>query len=463
MSIRLFCSYSRQDEALREQLETHLATLKRQNLVTWFDRLLEPGSDWDARIKEELDQADIIVLLVSPDFLASNYCYETEVARAIARHNAGTACVIPVLLRSTDIEGLELFKLNGYPRGLKPVTQWSDRDEAWLDVVKGIRRAVNQLSQKRSVSAPAVVSSPIVSSPVASSPVVSASSLSLHSFAFESVTVNEVGKVAQYQTGEAQQWQEDLGHGVVLETVSIPGGRFLMGSPRDEEGRSADNSESPQHPVEVTPFFMGKYPVTQSQYEAVMGNNPSNFKENGAHRPVETVSWNDAIAFCQKLSQKTDRTYRLPSEAEWEYACRAGTTTPFHFGKTISTDLANYRGTDWEFGGTVYPGNYGSGSKGEYREQTTPVGQFPPNAFGLFDMHGNVWEWCADHWHPNYQGAPTKGNAWIVGGDSSYRLLRGGSWNSYPWYCRAADRVRYAPDFCFRLFGFRVVWVAART
>jgi len=441
MSIRLFCSYSRKDESLRRELETHLSMLKRQSLVTWHDGMLEPGSDWDTRIKQELDTADIIVLLVSPDFLASNYCYETEVARAIARHNAGTACVIPVLLRSTDIEGLELFKLNGYPKGLKPVVQWLDRDEAFVDVVKGIRQAVNRLSQ----------ASPRNSTPVP--PATSIASLRLHSFAFESVTVNEQGKIVQYKLGEAQQWEEDLGNGVVLETVSIPGGSFLMGSPREEEGRAEDDRESPQHRVEIARFFIGKYPITQSQYQEVMGNNPSYFQKNGAHRPAEQVPWERAIAFCQKLSQKTKRTYRLPSEAEWEYACRSGTTTPFHFGETITSDLANYDGNY----------TYRAAPKGEYRGETTSVGKFSPNAFGLFDMHGNVWEWCADKWHSNYQGAPINGNAWITSGYSSYRLLRGGSWNRYPWYCRSAYRLRDAPDDCESTVGFRVVLVAART
>ena len=336
-------------------------------------------------------------------------------------------------------QGLELFKLNGYPKGLKPVVKWLDRDEAFVDVVKGIRQAVNRLSQASSPS----------SIPVPSA--TSTASLRLHSFAFESVTVNEQGKIVQYKTGEAQQWEEDLGNGIVLETVSIPGGSFLMGSPREEEGRY--ESESPQHRVEVSPFFMGKFPITQSQYQAVMGENPSNFKENGAYRPVENVSWEGAIAFCQKLSQKTKRTYRLPSEAEREYACRAKTTTPFHFGETIATNIANY---DDNY-------VYSKAPKGEYREGTTPVGQFPPNAFGLFDMHGNVWEWCADHWHSNYQGAPTNGNAWIAGGDSDYRLLRGGSWNDDPRNCRSAYRGWYTPDCCIRVVGFRVVWVAART
>jgi formylglycine-generating enzyme required for sulfatase activity len=144
---------------------------------------------------------------------------------------------------------------------------------------------------------------------------------------------------------------------------------------------------------------MKKFEVTQEQYQQIMGSNPSNFK--GAKRPVEKVSWNDAVEFCKKLSQKTRHKYRLPSEAEWEYACRAGTTTPFHFGETITTELTNYDG-DY---------TYASGLKGKYRKQTTEVGTFPPNAFGLYDMHGNVWEWCQDTWHDSYKGAPTDGSA----------------------------------------------------
>ena len=158
-----------------------------------------------------------------------------------------------------------------------------------------------------------------------------------------------------------------------------------MGALAGKEGRSG--AEGPQHSVTVPEFWLGKYAVTQAQYQAVMGANLSRFTENGANRPVEKVSWQEAVAFCEKLSQQTGRTYRLPSEAEWEYACRAGTTTPFHFGATMTTDLANYNGNY----------TYGDGPKGMYLERTTEVGSFPPNAFGLYDMHGNVWEWCADH------------------------------------------------------------------
>jgi formylglycine-generating enzyme required for sulfatase activity len=243
---------------------------------------------------------------------------------------------------------------------------------------------------------------------------------------------------------------ENLGNGVTLEMVRIPGGRFLMGSPETEAKRR--DYESPQHYVDVPEFWMGKYVVTQEQWQAIMGNEPSYFK--GKNRPVETVSWNNATEFCQKLSKKTGRDYRLPSEAEWEYACRAGTTTPFYFGETITVELANYRASE----------TYADEPKGKYREQTTPVGQFPPNAFGLYDMHGNVWEWCQDVWHDNYDGAPVDGSAWVNGGNRSRRVLRGGSWFICPWWCRSAYRSYYysveADDINF---GFRLVSVPPRT
>ncbi|MGB3760231.1 MAG: SUMF1/EgtB/PvdO family nonheme iron enzyme, partial [Rivularia sp. (in: cyanobacteria)] len=190
-------------------------------------------------------------------------------------------------------------------------------------------------------------------------------------FTFEVVTVNSNGREVKREQGEAEYFTEDLGNGVILEMVSIPSGSFKMGSPAGEKQRSKD--EEPQHTVNVPAFFMGKFEVTQEQYQQVMGKNPSTFK--GDKRPVETVSWNDAVEFCKKLSQKTGRTYRLPSEAEWEYACRAGTTTPFHFGDTITDELANYRAS----------AIYASEPQGEYRKQTTEVGQFPPNNFGLYD------------------------------------------------------------------------------
>nr|WP_254921478.1 SUMF1/EgtB/PvdO family nonheme iron enzyme [Nodularia sp. NIES-3585] len=255
--------------------------------------------------------------------------------------------------------------------------------------------------------------------------------------------------------GRAESFTENLGNGVVIDMVKIPGGTFLMGSPENEPGRY--DHESPQHSVTIRDFFMGKFTVTQAQWAAVanfdqvkidLNRDPSHFK--GANRPVETVSWNDAVEFCARLSRKTGKTYRLPSEAEWEYACRAGTTTPFYFGDTITTDLANY--------------TYRSAPKGEYREQTTDVGKFPANPFGLYDMCGNIWEWCQDEWHENYNNAPADGSAWLSY-YYDFRLLRGGSWLNIPVNCRSAVRNYGKPYAAYGRFGFRVACrcAAART
>ncbi|MEA5568448.1 formylglycine-generating enzyme family protein [Anabaena sp. UHCC 0399] len=267
----------------------------------------------------------------------------------------------------------------------------------------------------------------------------------LQSFQFETVTVDARGNIINRSNEQARYFAEDLGNGVSLEMVQIPEGIFTMGSPAGEAQRDSD--ESPQRQVRIPGFFMGKYAVTQEQYQAIMGINPARFK--GDKRPVETVSWNDAVEFCEKLSQKTGKTYRLPSEAEWEYACRAGTITPFYFGETITTDLVNYNGN--------YP--YVSAPKGEYRQQTTNVGIFPPNSFGLYDMCGNIWEWCEDVYNDSYQSAPTDGSAWLTGSDNNIKLLRGGSWSNDAWDCRSAIRLGIGPANRYLNVGFRIVAV----
>ncbi|MFZ4641395.1 MAG: formylglycine-generating enzyme family protein [Nodosilinea sp.] len=260
----------------------------------------------------------------------------------------------------------------------------------------------------------------------------------------------------------AQYFTEALGNGPGLDMVLVHGGIFLMGSPEDEVDR-LDN-EGPQHEVRVASFFMAKYPITQAQWRVVadlpkvkvdLNPDPSYFK--GDNRPVERVSWEEAVEFCDRLSRLTGREYRLPSEAEWEYACRAGTTTAFHVGETLTTDLANYNGNS----------TYDQGPKGIYREETTEVGSFPPNAFGLYDMHGNVWEWCQDHWHDNYKGAPDDGSPWLFpeerkSEDGHRRVVRGGSWYNSPRACRSAFRLHSIPDNRSSLDGFRVVCSAAR-
>jgi formylglycine-generating enzyme required for sulfatase activity len=262
------------------------------------------------------------------------------------------------------------------------------------------------------------------------------------------------------QEKTAQFFNEPLAEGLALKMMLIPGGTFLMGSPLEELERS--ENEGPQRGVTVPRFCMGKYPVTQEQWRFVAGlytidrefeKNPSRFKGN--LHPVEQVSWHDAVEFCARLSRYTGRQYRLPSEAEWEYACRAGTTTPFHFGETITTDLANYRGTD-EYNSS---GFYGAGPKGEYRETTTPVDKFGPNFFGLSDIHGNVWEWCDDHWHDDYKKAPRDGRSWIdkTNETNAARMIRGGSWSDNPQACRSALRSMQHMHTTSYYVGFRVV------
>jgi formylglycine-generating enzyme required for sulfatase activity len=220
------------------------------------------------------------------------------------------------------------------------------------------------------------------------------------------------------------------------EMVVIPLGTFLMGSKDDPFAKTPPSKdEQPQHLVSIRSFSIGKYEVTQEQWYSLMGNTPSNFK--GRTLPVEQVSWNDTQEFIQKLNAKTGKTYRLPTEAEWEYAARAGSQTEFSFGDNES-ELGKY---SWFYSNSS--------------NQTHPVGEKQPNAFGLFDMHGNVWEWTQDCWNENYVGAPNDGSAWTQG-DCSRRVLRGGSWNYNPQVLRSAFRGRFTTAFRNDNVGFRV-------
>ena len=225
----------------------------------------------------------------------------------------------------------------------------------------------------------------------------------------------------------------DLGGGVTMELILIPPGTFDMGS---DKGKG---NEKPVHKVTLKKaFYIGKYEITQEQWQAVLGANPSRFKD--PKKPVETVSWDACRDFVAKLSEKTGRKFALPSEAEWEYACRGGSTTEFCFGDA-EAGLGEYA---W------FSGNSG--------KMTHVVGQKKPNKWGLYDMHGNVWEWCEDVGHDSYEvGAPTDGSAWTEGGNQGLRVLRGGAWVGSPSFCRSAGRSRWDPSYRFINFGCRVV------
>ncbi|MEM9090308.1 MAG: formylglycine-generating enzyme family protein [Cyanobacteria bacterium P01_F01_bin.53] len=261
----------------------------------------------------------------------------------------------------------------------------------------------------------------------------------------EAVHVTQIGRTINYPASLTlyrnectnDSYTEELGNGVTLTLMLIPAEQFMMG-----------DAEAGQHQVNMPQFLMGRYPVTQAQWRAVktlpmveheLDADPAAFK--GDNHPVDTVTWYDAVEFCQRLSMHTGRNYHLPSEAQWEYACRAGTDTDYHFGPQITSEVANY---------------------GQNENTTTAVGRYPANRWGLHDMHGNVWEWCQDQWHQNYEGAPNDGSAWEDREDNNTRMLRGGSWDFDPRYCRSACRFSFTPDYRDNDFGFRVVCSAPR-
>jgi formylglycine-generating enzyme required for sulfatase activity len=623
--ISLFYSYSHKDEDLRLKLETHLSALRRGGLIAeWHDRKLEPGDAWQGEIDRHLTSAEIVLLLVSSDFIASDYCWGEEMTKALARHERGEARVIPVILRHCRWQSTPLARLQVVPKDAKPIASWLDQDEAFDDVVASIGRSV-QGTRQRAEKAPAANSHPEPVAPrpkeASDRPAALFAPNDTNAFLSQSVDMNSLkaytkwkypslplnqkihellisdlthsrfvtlrdvdrtieaatdavecyqkehpevfkagtdfitkslgfvdrkfrarhpfsertregflkyehlirvdngGETAQDQKMIDKPSEEALaehvpgrepkpgvsfrGHPIIVAAIigaigtvaaaispwlleqiqrqpaegrgsseaaitpasgpsdswrddckqcpwmiSLPSGRFTMGSPESEEGR--DDNEGPQHEVALQPFAIGQYEVTFDEWDACVADGGCSQKPEDegwgrGNRPVINVSWNHAQEYVAWLKEKTRKPYRLPSEAEWEYAARAGTTTPFWTGATINTDQANYDGRDV----------YGSGRKGEYRQQTTPVDTFEANPWGLHDMHGNVWEWSEDCWNASYDGAPSNGSAWLEG-DCSLRVVRGGSWVYLPRVLRSADRNRFVPGVRVNYLGFRV-------
>ena len=253
-------------------------------------------------------------------------------------------------------------------------------------------------------------------------------------YEFESITFD--GQIIHKTSRQGRYFTESLSIDIALEMVCIPAGSFLMGDSPEKEYASS----IPQHLVSVPAFSIGKFAVTQAQWVAIMKHNPS-ANEGSNLLPVDRVSWDDAIEFCQRLSQLTGRKYRLPSEAEWEYACRAGTTTAYNWGDEIDRQVANYLDFDTHI-------EYG----------TKPMGSYYPNTFGLYDMHGNVFEFCQDRWHYDYEGAPTDGSAWIESNPDNNKLvvIRGGSFDYDADRCLSSERYETSQDYCYQGTGFRV-------
>jgi len=489
---QLFISYSHVDRQWVERLQTMIRPLVRSHgLRLWDDSQIQPGDKWREEIETALAAAKVALLLVSSDFLASEFVTNSELPQLLAAAEEEGLRILwvplrPSLVRRTPIGAYQALGDPGRPLArMDPVEQ----EEALVEIALAIEKALaarhdsppgagaktkgdsagrpRQAATPRSGSsflpgadrqAVATVRSgadqPEMAKPEAAEP--APATVPLQPFATSTCLLREEGGrwSMERRPLQVEGYREDLGEGVALTMVKIPAGNFLMGSPGDEPERSDD--EGPQHEVTLGAFFMAQTPITQAQWRAVAGwqkverdldPDPSKFK--GANRPVERVSWFAALEFCRRLSQRTGQPYGLPSEAQWEYACRAGSTTPFHFGPTLTPELANYDGN--------YV--YANGPKGSYREQTTEVASFPANGWGLHDLHGNVWEWCEDHWHESYNFAPGDDQPWLIPAASADepRLLRGGSWSDDPRSCRSACRLRSQPDFAYSYVGFRVV------
>lgn len=397
----IFICYSRKDRAVADRL---LDRLRAESWSVWMDTRLETGTKWRKEIQDQLAAARCVVVLWSAAAEQSDYVMdEAEDARK-------RGILVPALIESMPL-----------PYGFRQVQTtslvgWTGQDhhDGLHDLLGAVR---GRLSETGVYQPSGGILLPF-----------------------------QLARVRQCSPGET--FRDKLktgGEGPLM--VVIPAGRFLMGSPSDELHRW--DEEGPQHWVQIAkPVAIGVYVVTFDEYDcfcdSVRRENPSDQMWGRGKRPAINVSWDDAQAYCAWLSEQTGRPYRLPSEAEWEYACRAGTTTPFHFGPRITTDQANFDGKY----------TYNGSPKGESRGKTTPVGSFPPNAFGLYDMHGNVLEWCQDTLHVGYNGAPQDGSPWEE--DNEERVVRGGYWGTIPENCRAAFRDDFEPASRRDLIGFRV-------
>jgi formylglycine-generating enzyme required for sulfatase activity len=428
-AVSVFCSYSHEDAELRRKLVQALGLLRRQGRIAlWHDRLILPGQDWQATIDAKLDEAQIVLLLVSASFMDSDYAHGIEMTRALERHRARAAKVIPVIIRDCDWQTAPFGGLQALPTGGKAVESWARPDEALTDIAKGIRSVVEAINAAR--AAPAGVVGVAGAGGAESS-----GDAAPPPRAFQSRP--KVEPIDDFwEGGKAPSWaagwgRDQFGPRVDLRVEKasqrlrwIPAGKFWMGSPDTEKGRYPD--EGPRHEETIAPgFWMFDTPCTQALWEAVMRENPSSFQ--GSDRPVESVSWDQCQEFLKRLNGRFEGLeLKLPSEAQWEYACRAGTDGP-RYREQLDA-IAWYRDNS--------------------NEGTHPVGQLAPNAWGLFDTLGNVWEWCDDVWTDDYtvKRARAASALWVI---------RGGSWSDGARDVRAASRLHDEPSLRSSALGFR--------
>jgi len=393
--IQIFLAHASEDKPAVLALYDRL---KQAGYKPWLDKKdLIPGQNWRDEIPKAIKASQIFLACLSAKSANKQGYIQRELRIALdtlGEMPQGTIFFIPMRLEECEIPDLRLAEVSLKLRDIHRLDYWEE------DGFEQLERAITYQFNPE----PEEPKQPVIVTPP------------LSVFNFEIVRVNAKGEQIKKESKQSQYFSEDLGNGITLEIASR----------------------------------------TDLKVKQDLDFKPAYFKDrpDSDRRPVEQVNWYDAVEFCARLSKLTVREYRLPSEAEWEYACRAGTTTPFYFGETITGELANYNASN----------TYAEQAKVEYLDGTTPVGQFPPNAFGLYDMHGNVWEWCADTWHDNYDGAPTDGSAWIENGDDNRSPPRGCSWFSLPDFCRSAFRYflnRRVNRSSYN--GFRVVCVFGRT
>jgi formylglycine-generating enzyme required for sulfatase activity len=467
---QLFISYSHADRDWVDRLQKMIRPLERSHgLRLWDDSQIPAGAKWRQEIETALATAKVALLLVSADFLDSEFVTNHELPPLLEAAEAEGLSILWVPLRPSLVEVTPIQAYQAVLSPKRPLAAMNAVEQE--EALKTIGLAIQEKLASRPATPPpaSAPSSPAQSAPAPSQPATHTppgAPVPLQRFSTTTCRLHqENGRWRMERRPlEVEGYREELGPGVALTMVQIPAGSFLMGSPANEPERL--DREGPQHDVHLGAFFLAQTPISQAQWRHVaqwkpaaggpawqleLDPDPSHFKGDAlkkGQRPVECVSWLEAMEFCRRLSQRTGRTYALPSELQWEYACRAGSTTPFYFGATLTPDLANYDGNFV----------YGNGPKGAYRQQTTDVASFPANAWGLHDLHGNVWEWCADHWHDSYDFAPGDDQPWLIpaAAEDAPRLLRGGSWGNLPRTCRSAFRVNHLPDVRDDHVGFRV-------
>jgi formylglycine-generating enzyme required for sulfatase activity len=474
----VFISYSAQDKPVADAV---CGTLEGRGIRCWISpRDILPGTDRGEAVIDAINSAQVFILIFSNN---ANTSYEVkrEVERAVHKGLS----IIPFRIEDVPMsKSLEYFI--SVPHWLDALTPPLHRHLMRLAdnvsaLITGERFEAPRLKpQSQTVAQVKTIAKWVI--PIALiltifSLVVGyliyrtvVPEVRLNSFQYTVATLDQYGVMKGGTEREGKMFREDLGDGELIEMVEIPNGNFYMGSSQTEltnivkelqriglplrQAQQVAESETPHGQVKVVSFFIGRTEVTQGQWAQVagwpkvkIGLNPEPSFFPGKNRPVEQVRWDEAVEFCARLSARTGRAYRLPSEGEWEFACRAGTLTPFHFGETISTEVSNFDAT--------FP--WGNANRGNRRQQTYDAGNTDAaNGFGLLDMHGNVQEWCMDPWHPNYEGSPSGASVWEIDGDSTYRVVRGGSYLSAAAFCRCSSRTKKEFDRQFSDTGFRV-------